>query len=109
MQRDGAGLTHGPQETGLAVSPREVSHVLLHPLVDGRPHPAAAPDKPGEGAAGGGPVGGAGEGEAEGHAHVDARAEVRDGDGRVEIDSGCGCEETLVKHSPGWRSQGKII
>ena len=63
----------------------------------------------GEGAAGGGPVGGAGEGEAEGHAHVDARAEVRDGDGRVEIDSGCGCEETLVKHSPGWRSQGKII
>ena len=37
MEGGGAGLTHGSQQTGMTVSPSEVSHAALEARVESRP------------------------------------------------------------------------
>ena len=82
MERDGAGLTHRSQQAGLAISSSDVAHVLLHPLVQGRPHTLATtgtlqrPRCP--------RLLGGGEIEEERHAEVDGAAKVSNGDRGVE-------------------------
>ena len=80
MKRDGASLTHRSQQAGLAISSSDVAHVLLHPLVQGRPHTLAGTL---QGPACPRPLG-RGELPDERHADVDGAAQVRYGDRGVE-------------------------
>ena len=94
MERGGAGLAHGPQQTRVSVSSGEVGHGALEAGVESRPR-TLTPDWSkvglGEGpprAGGDGGLAGLGIGEAEGDRDVDGGVEVGEGDGGVKGHSG---------------------
>ena len=80
MEWDGAGLTHCSQQTGLTISPSDVAHVLLNPLVQAASHPLTASDATDTIQGPASPrLGGCRESEVEGHAEKEGGTQISDG------------------------------